>query len=208
MGADTEGGDHDGPPRADWGSDHPAADPAHPEAARAATNPATETPPNKKKRHISTWIALASAVAAIIAATISGLQVNVARQQNVAAEQQQLLTLTVDIAQQFAQWQKTLNQAGGTLTGPAEMTALSTASVAIYAQVTADGEAAAALIANLGRNRVAGIEYIEVANALANGEDAAQAIVYYQDAATAPPHTPAMVASALRSEAGLCYSLG
>ncbi|HTP16943.1 MAG TPA: hypothetical protein VMK13_14055, partial [Streptosporangiaceae bacterium] len=129
-----------------------------PRGGPSRDNPATETRPNKKKRHIPTWIALASAVAAIIAAFISGLQVNVARQQNVAAEQQRLLTLTVDIAQQFAQWQKTLDQAGGTLTGPAEMTALSAASVAIYTRVTADGEAAAVLITNLGRNRVAGIE--------------------------------------------------
>lgn len=83
--------------------------------------------PKEEKRHIATWIALASAVVAIIAAIISGEQVDVAEQQNMAAEQQQLVTITTSIAAQLAGEQTAENQAAGNLTGTARSIAISNA---------------------------------------------------------------------------------
>ncbi len=163
-----------------------------------ATTETQQPAPKKKKRHIATWIALASAVVAIIAAIISGEQVNVAEQQNMAAEQQQLVTITTSIAAQFAGEQAAENQAAGNLTGTARSVANSGADMGIAAQLTADAEAAAVLITNLPGNGVAGIEYIQVARALVAGGDTATAITYYEDAVNAPPHNVPTRADALR----------
>ena len=57
--------------------------PANPATGHTASKPPDHPP--KKKRHIATWIALASAATAITAAGISGLQVNLAGQQNTEA---------------------------------------------------------------------------------------------------------------------------
>ena len=133
---------------------------------------------------------------------------DVAEQQNMAAEQQQLVTITTSIAAQLAGEQTAENQAAGNLTGTARSIAISNAGMGITAQLTADGEAAAVLINNLHGNGVAGIEYIQVARALADGDDTAGAITYYEDAVNAPPHNVPTRADALRNEAALLYSLG
>src|SRR5204863_2000498 len=73
---------------------------------------ATDRPPKKKKWHTATWIALASAATAIVAAGISFNQVNVAGEQNTVAEQTQLVALTTTITSQLAQAQASSNQSG------------------------------------------------------------------------------------------------
>ena len=133
---------------------------------------------------------------------------NVAKEQNIAAEQQQLVTITTFIAGQFAAEQTTENQAAGNLTGAARSIAISNAVTGITAELTADAQAAAVLITNLHGDGVAGIEYIEVARALADGSDTAQAITYYNDAVSAPPHDVPTRSDALRNEAALLYALG
>jgi hypothetical protein len=164
-------------------------------------------PETKEKSHVSTWISLVAAAAAIIAAAIAYLQVNVVREQNVAADQQQLLALTTTIGQQLAQAAMAENQAG-TVPGAASTQAQSTAQIALTAELTSEGEAAAVLINTLGGNGVVGIEYIEAGEALAEGDNIAQALTYFQDAVNAPPQAPGTRASALRSEAVIYYSLG
>ncbi len=109
---------------------------------------------------------------------------------------------------QFAAEQTTENQAAGNLTGAARSIAISNAVTGITAELTADAQAAAVLITNLHGDGVAGIEYIEVARALADGSDTAQAITYYNDAVSAPPHDVPTRSDALRNEAALLYALG
>jgi flagellar basal body-associated protein FliL len=162
----------------------------------------------KKKLHFVTWIALASAVAAIVAAFISASSVNVAKAQNIAAEQQQLVTITIAIEQAFAGQQAAEDQAAGNRTGTARSAAVANADLAIIAETTADAQAAAVLISNLHGAGVAGIEYVTVARALANYGETALAITYYKDAVIASPHDVPTRADALRFEAGLYYSLG
>ncbi|HWT49309.1 MAG TPA: DUF4189 domain-containing protein [Mycobacterium sp.] len=175
--------------------------------------PENQAPHKKKKLHIATWLALASAVTAVVAAGISARQVNVAAAQNTVAEQVQLVTLTTTIAQQLAQEQASGNQSAAsqgltTLLGPLEIQAEPNASPVVVAELTADGEAAAVLIGSLHGTGVAGIEYVEVANALAAGGDMAQAITFYNDAVNAPPGDVVTRANALRNEAAVYYSLG
>ena len=67
------------------------------------TNPAAEQKDEQKGRHASTWIAVASAVTAVVAAVLSGLQVNLASSEHADGERQQLVSLTTLIATQFAQ---------------------------------------------------------------------------------------------------------
>jgi hypothetical protein len=69
----------------------------------------------EKKLQLTRWIALASASAAIIATLISASSVNVAKAQNIAAEQQQLVTITIAIEQ---------DQAAGNRTGTARSAAV------------------------------------------------------------------------------------
>ena len=166
-----------------------------------------DRPETKEKSHVATWISLVAAATAIIAAVIAYLQVNVAREQNVAADQQQLLALTTTIGQQLAQAATAENQAG-TVPGAASTQAESTAQIALTAELTSEGEAAAVLINTLGGNGVAGIEYIEAGEALAEGDNIAQALAYFQDAVNAAPQAPGTRASALRSEAIIYYALG
>jgi hypothetical protein len=169
----------------------------------------TEHPAKKKKKlHFATWIALASAVAAIIAAFISASSVNVAKAQNIAAEQQQLVSITIAIEQAFSGQQAAEDQAAGKLTGTARSAAVADADLAIVAETTADAQAAAVLISNLDGDGVAGIEYITVARGLANYGDTAMAITYYKDAVNASLYDVPTRADALRYEGGLYYALG
>jgi hypothetical protein len=170
----------------------------------------TEHPAKKKRKklHFTTWIALASAVAAVIAAYISASSVNVAKAQNIAAEQQQLVSITIAIEQAFDGERAAQNQAVVGLTGTAKSTALSEVDQGVVAETAAYAQAAAVLINNLHGNGVAGIEYVQVARALANYGNTALAISYYKDAVNASLFDVPTRADALRFEASLYYSLG
>lgn len=170
----------------------------------------TERPAKKKRKklHFTTWIALASAIAAVIAAYVSASSVNVAKAQNIAAEQQQLVSITISIEQAFGGEGAAENQAAVGLTGTAKSTAVSEVDQNVVAETAAYAQAAAVLINNLHGNGVAGIEYVEVARALANYGDTALAISYYKDAVNASLFDVPTRADALRFEASLYYALG
>ncbi len=174
----------------------------------AAAEPADRPP--KKKRHPATWIALASAVTAIVAAGISFNQVNVAAQQNTEAEQTQLVALTTTITSQFAQGQTSSNQSGNqsAATNLAQVTGEANAVQGVVAELSAEGQAAAVLINSLHGNGVAGIEYVQAARALQTGGEEAQAISFYKDAIAVSPGDVATRGDALRFLAALYYSLG
>lgn len=150
----------------------------------------------KKKRHVSTWIALASAATAIVAAAISGYQVHIADKQNTQAEQTQLVTLTALIAQQFA----TANSARTPLS--AWQVAAGVERVSVY------GQEGSVLIHDLKGIGVASMEYIEVGRALDDSGATAEAIPYYKDALTAPPYVPYSRATAMRYLGAIYYGLG
>lgn len=184
-------------------------------ASESTDRPSENHAPRKKKKlHVATWLALVSAATAVVAAAISANQVNVAAAQNTVAEQEQLVTLTTTIAQQLAQGQASGNQSAAnqglaTLLGPlVQEQGESNVSQVAIAELTADGQAAAVLIDNLHGAGVAGIEYVEVANALVESGDMTQAITFYDDAVSAPPGDVVTRANALRNEAGVYYSLG
>lgn len=147
---------------------------------------ATDHPAKKKKRNPATWIALASAATAIAASVISWHQVNIASRQNTAAEQQQLVDLTTNIAQQFEQKE----------------------TAAIVADLEVEGQAGAELINDLHGQGVASIEYIQVARALQEVWHGTDAIKYYKAAVNALPHDAETRSSPLRYLAIIYYSLG
>jgi D-serine deaminase-like pyridoxal phosphate-dependent protein len=147
-------------------ADHPSSQPTGHPASQQTNHPA------KKKRHVATWIALASAGAAIVAAGVSAFQVSIASQQNAVAEQEQLVSLTASIAQQLAQQQTTVTQAAGNLTGAARTAAESNATLGLVATLTVEGQAAAVLINSLHGDGVAGIEYVQVATEPVNLNEA------------------------------------
>jgi hypothetical protein len=167
----------------------------------------TDASQPQRRRHIDV-IALATAIGALVAAGYAGYSVHVASQANLASEQQQLLTLTTNIGEQFAGEQAALNKAAAGLTGAQRTQALADENTGLAGQITAEGEAAQVLIGTLHGNGVADIEYIEVARALADAGDTGAALNYYQDAVTAPPHDVVTIASALRNAGGLEFSLG
>jgi tetratricopeptide (TPR) repeat protein len=182
-------------PVADTATDHPASK-------------STSHPRKKKKRNTATWIALASAATAVVAASISAFQVSVTRQQNIVSEQQQLVALTAAMAQTLAQEQTAITQAEGNLTGVARTEAASNVETGTVALLEVDGEAAAVLISELHGFGVAGIEYVQVARALDAAGHTAQAITFYDDAISAPPHDVVTIGLALRNQGALYYSIG
>jgi hypothetical protein len=125
-----------------------------------------------------------SALAATAAVALSAWQVRLASQQNAVTEQDHLVQLTTNIAEQIAQGQAT---PGGTAV-----------SDEIVAKLTVEGQAGSILIDELKNNGVEAYEYIQVARALAYGGNAADAITDYKAALKAPPHDPWARASALR----------
>jgi tetratricopeptide (TPR) repeat protein len=161
----------------------------------------------KRRKHIDV-IALATAIGALVAAGYAGWSVHVASQANIASEQQQLLTLSTNIAEQFANQQTTFNQAVAGLTGSARAAALATADAGFAAQISAEGETAQVLITKLRGDGVAGIEYIQVGKALSDAGDIADALAYFQAAVTAPPHAAVTITSAWRNAGNLEYILG
>jgi tetratricopeptide (TPR) repeat protein len=176
----------------------------------------TDRPPKKKKKkwHGATWIALASAATAIVAAGISFHQVNLAAEQNTVAEQEQLVTLTITITNQFAQTQPSATSSSAQSSASssanlAQVTGEANAEQGVVAALSADGQAAAVLINSLHGNGVAGIEYVQVARALEAGGEVDPAITFYKDAVTvSPPGDAETRGDALRYLAALYYLLG
>ena len=148
------------------------------------TKPAAE----QKERHVSTWIAIASALTAVVAALISGFQVNLAGREHADTERQQLVSLTTLIAQQLAQ-----------LTDSNETT--------MVAKLTVEGQAGAVLIRDLHGDRVAGTEYTQIGRALEMSGYTADALTYYKDAVNVSRHEAATHAEALRYLGLAYYSL-
>jgi hypothetical protein len=140
-----------------------------------------------KDWHASTWIAIASAVTAVVAAVISGLQVNLASREHADTERQQLVSLTTTIAVQLAQ------SAGS--------------SGARVAELTVEGHAGAELIRDLHGDGVTGTEYTQVGRAMENPGYTAEAIIYYKDAINASRHEAITNAEALRYLGLAYYSL-
>jgi hypothetical protein len=144
-------------------------------------------------------IALIAAVAATASAVYAYSQVQVARQQNTTAEQQQLLSLVIAIEQEPALLsQATLHLTGGQLIN---------ASVQYENEVVADGEAGAQLIRSLNGQGVSSIEYTQIALALEDSADNTVALAYFARASSIAGD-PDSLASALRDEAILRYQLG
>ena len=170
---------------------------------------ATDRPP-KKKWHAATWIALASAATAIIAAAISFNQVNVAGEQNTVTEQTQLVALTTTITSQLAQAQASGNQSGNqsAASNLTQVTGEANAVQGVVAELSAEGQAAAVLIKSLHGNGVAGIEYVQAARALQTGGEEAQAITFYKDAIAVSRADVGTRGDAWRFMASLYYSLG
>jgi tetratricopeptide (TPR) repeat protein len=152
------------------------------------TNPAAEQKNEQKGRHASTLIAVASAVTAVVAAVLSGLQVNLASSEHADAERQQLVSLTTLIATQYAQ-----------LTDSNVTT--------VVAELTVEGQAGTELIRELHGDGVTGTEYSEIGAALEKSGYTAQAITYYKHAVDVSRHEAETHAEALRYLAGAYYSL-
>jgi tetratricopeptide (TPR) repeat protein len=148
------------------------------------TNPAAD----QKDRHISTWISIASALTAVVAALISGFQVNLASREHADTERQQLVSLTTLIAQQFAQ-----------LTDSNVTT--------VVAELTVEGQAGTALIRDLHGEGVPGTEYTQIGRALEKSGYVADALTYYKDAVNVSRHEAGTHAEALRYLGLAYYSL-
>lgn len=149
------------------------------------TNPAAEQKDKQKDRHASTWIAVASAVTAVVAAVLSGLQVNLASSEHADTERQQLVSLTTLIATQFAQ-----------LTDSNVTT--------VVAELTVEGQAGTELIRELNGDGVTGTEYSEIGRALEKSGYTAQGITYYKHAVDVSRHEAETHGEALRF-LGLAY---
>jgi hypothetical protein len=173
-------------------------------------NQPRDHPPNEK-RGVPTWIALASAGTAIVAAVIAGFQVNQSGRQNTEAAQAQLVSLTTTISQQLTAIDTGTSTPVGASTKAGASTGLSTSAATDQgnvAQLTVEGQAGAVLIGDLNGNGVASIEYVEVGRALEYEGDTADAITYYKDALSAPPHDASTRAEALRFLGWAYYTLG
>jgi hypothetical protein len=151
----------------------------------------------------SALIALLAALGAVASALYAHGQIQQAKQQNIATQQQQLLTLVTDIVQQPV----ALSQATANLKG----FALVTTQGVFRNELDADGQAAATIITALrGEGQaIAAVEYVEVAKAFENTGDNAQAIAYLAAAVgAANKDDPDDIAFGMRAEASLHYSIG
>jgi tetratricopeptide (TPR) repeat protein len=152
-------------------------------------------------KHPSTLIALGALIIALVSAGTSIIQVNTAKQQNIADEQQELVTLVTDIANDPA------TVAEQSLTLQNNPTAVSqAANGAEYAEL-ADSEEAANLISLLNGNGVTATDYYETALGLQPSDSYAQALKFL-NTAVGLPSDPRTHASILRYEAEIYYNLG
>lgn len=153
----------------------------------------------------ATWVALVSALVATAALGLAAWQGHIHTREHIEAEQQQLVTLTTQIAEQFAQKTAATNKQISTPTGKV---AQSNKVAEIVAKLTVEGQAGAVLIDELKGEKVAGMEYIEVAEALEEGGDYARALTYANTAFNAAPDDAETRATALRALAKIHYFLG
>jgi len=151
-------------------------------------------------KHPSTIIALGAAIAAVTSAWISWTQSDIAKNQNIVAEQQELVTLVGDISQDPA----TIAQQSQAITNES---ALSNAQDGIAMTELVDSEEAATLINILHGEGVTATEYYEIALGLQSGQSYAQALSFLQRAVVLPAD-PRTRASSLRFEAQIDYQLG
>lgn len=152
-------------------------------------------------RHPSTLISLGAMSIALISAAIGAYQVNLARQQNTASEQQELVALVGDIAQDPA------NIAQQSLTFKNNTSAISQAQAGAEFTELADAEEAINIVGLLKGNGVTAAEYYEIALGLQPGESYGQALDFLGKAVKLPSD-PRTHASILRLEAGIYYDLG
>ena len=144
---------------------------------------------------------LVTAVAGTFAALYAHGQISAADQQKIVAQQQELLTLVVDIEQEPAAEERA--------TAPLHGTLLLNTQVQFQDELTSYAEAAQPIIGNLAKDSgVPSFEYVQVGKALAATGNNYTALTYFQRAATAHVATPDTRAAALRNEAGVRYSLG
>jgi hypothetical protein len=142
------------------------------------------------------WTDIITATAAAIALVASGAavyyahdQVSVSKQQNLAAEQNQLVSLVVAIAQ-FSESSNQSVYAG----------------IATRNEEVVDGQEAAAIIGVLPSGDVSATEYVQVGKALEDAGDYALANTYFNKV-TFSPQTPDTFANAMRNDAILWYDL-
>lgn len=135
---------------------------------------------------LATFVSVVAAAAAAVAAIAAVGQVNLAhdqnvqtQNQNVAAEQQELVTLVGDIAQDPA----TIAQENQMITNA---NALSSAEGGLTTQELVDSEEAAALIHMLPAKDVTATEYYETAFGLQVGQSYAQSLSFLKIAVTLP----------------------
>lgn len=144
---------------------------------------------------------LVTAVAGTFAALYAHGQIQAADEQKVVAQQQELLTLVVDIEQEPAAEKRA--------TAPLKGTLLLDTQVQFQDELTSYAEAAQLIImGGLARQQVSSFEYVQVGKALAATGSNSEALKLFGWAVTAHGATPDSRAAALRNEAGLRYSLG
>lgn len=143
-------------------------------------------------------ITLIAALAAVASALYAYGQERVTKQQDVIAEQQQLLTLVSAIIQEPSQ----LLQAEQSLKG----SALVDVDVQYESELVANCEAAVNLVNTLNGQGVTGIEYVQIAEGL-RGTDNLTALAYLAHGAkiALDPNTRV---DALRAAANILYQLG
>jgi len=182
-------------------------------ATTDAGNAPDGDPPRTRWRKIGGWLGrnagnvvlpaltvIVTAVAGFLAARYAHGAIVAADAQKVVAQQQELLTLVVDIEQEPA--------AAARATAPLRGTRLLNTQVQFADELTSYAEAAQLIIANLPRDQVTSFEYVQVGKALADSGNDGQALRYFQRALAATSATPATRAAALRNEAYLRAQLG
>lgn len=142
---------------------------------------------------------LVTAVAGTFAALYAHGQIAAADEQKVVAQQQELLTLAVDIEQEPTAKERA--------TAPLKGTLLLNTQVQFQDELTSYAQTAQLIIGNLANGEVSSFEYVQVAKALAATGNNFAALKYFQRAAAAHGATPDTRAAALRNEAGVRYSL-
>lgn len=139
----------------------------------------TDSSKHPEKKHSQPWyrnpsalISLGAMTVALISAAISAYQVNLAQQQNTASEQQELLTLVGNIAQDPA------NIAQQSLIFKNNTSAISQAQAGAEFVELADAEEAINIVGLLKGNGVTATEYYEIAIGLQPGESYGQALSF------------------------------
>jgi hypothetical protein len=183
-------------------------------ATTDAGNAPDGDPPRTRWQKIGGWLGrnagnvvlpgltvLVTAVAGTFAALYAHGQIVAADAQKAVAQEQELLTLVVDIEQEPANAERA--------TAPLSGTQLLNTQVQFADELTSYAEAAQLIIADLARDDdVTSFEYVQVGKALADSGNDSLALRYFQRALAATSVTPATRAAALRNEAYVRAQLG